>query len=486
MKKIFTASLLMLACCISFSQFVNLPAQAGAQTSIADQFPRSPSGMIRCGTPAPDPKWDEWFNAQVEEFKKGIASGKIMLTNYTIPVVVHIVHGGQAEGTYPNLSQTQINSQITVLNQDYSGTGYATNTYPDSAYKHWAKAQNLPAGNLDANGRVAIANTGIQFCAATQDPSGNVLAEPGIDRVNYVTQGWSDPASFSSISAFQNFINDTVKPATIWDATQYLNMWVTDEYPGPNPGLLGYATFPAGTTLIGIPGGTGTATTDGFWAYAQAFGSKNIYPSGTYLSPYDMGRTCSHELGHYLGLRHTWGDGNCATDYCNDTPTETAANFNCPSSYPFNSGTCSSPSNSPDGEMTMNFMDYSNDNCMYMFTVDQTARIQTAMQTGTFRTQLSTSASTICVLGVNDIITSQAISVYPNPSKGNIEVKSDKLEISAIEIYNVLGEKIYKTPSLKGVKQINISLPSGLGQGIYLLKAQTPNGMIMKKIILER
>lgn len=357
----------------------------------------APAKIIRCGTPVPDAKWDNWFNQQVEDYKKAMLEGKATVTSYTIPVVVHIIHGGQAVGTFPNLAQAQINSQITVLNQDYSGTGYNVANYPATAFQAWATNQALPAANKDGNGRVAIANTGIQFCMATKDPNGNTMAEPGIDRINYSTKGWSNPTSFTSSSTFQTFIDGTVKPNSIWDPHKYLNMWVTDE--NSSVGLLGYATFPAGSTLTGIPGGTGTATTDGFWAWAKSFGSKTIYPSGTYDPTYCYGRTCTHEIGHWVGLRHIWGDANCATDYCNDTPPAQTSNFGCPT-YPYNAGGCTSPSNSPNGEMTMNFMDYTDDACMYMFTVDQTARIQTAMQTGTYRSTLNSYAATECNITV--------------------------------------------------------------------------------------
>mgnify|MGYP005843428949 CR=1 FL=1 len=343
-----------------------------------------------CGTIAPPLEWEEQFQKLIEEFKKNhpdLASGKVS-ANYVIPVVFHIIHGGQPVGTYPNLAQGQVNSQVTVLNQDFAGTGLNVGNYPSNAFVNYAAS--LPAANKDGQGRVKIANTNIQFCLATKDPSGNILAEPGIDRINYVSKGWSDPASFTNRNNFMSYINGTVKPNSIWDPTRYFNVWVSDV--SSSVGILGYATFPAGTSLPGLSG-TGTATTDGVWIWAKACGSSSIYPGGTYASPYDKGRTLTHETGHYLGLRHTWGDGSCATDYCNDVPPQSAANYNC-RTYPYNAGSCTG--NSPDGEMFMNFMDYSPDACMYMFTVDQTTRMQTAMTSGTYRSQLTASSATLC------------------------------------------------------------------------------------------
>lgn len=374
----------------------------------------------RCGTPTPSPEWDKWFNEEVEKRKQDMLAGKASANTYTIAVVVHIIHGGQAVGTYPNLSQAQINSQITVLNQDYGGTGYNTNTYPSTAFTGYASAtsNSVSAASKDGNGRIAIANTGVTFCMATKDPNGNTLTEPGIDRINYTSKGWSNPTSFTSQTTFQNFIDGTVKPGSVWDPHKYLNMWVTDE--AAAVGLLGYATFPAGTSLTGIPGGTGSATTDGFWAYAKAFGSKNIYAAGTYDPTYCYGRTCTHEIGHWVGLRHTWGDaGQCgATDYCIDTPPQQGQNnqppgadYGCPT-YPSNAATCTlGGQTNTNGDMFMNFMDYTDDACMYMFTYDQVARIQTAMSTGTYRSTLTTNAATLCNISV---VTPVAGFTYPN------------------------------------------------------------------------
>lgn len=345
--------------------------------------------MKRCGTTAPSEEWEIQFQKLIEQYVKDhpeIVNGKVY-ANYTIPVIIHVIHGGQAVGTYPNLSAAQINSQIQVLNGDFSGTGAYVTNYPATAFVNFAAS--LPAANKDANGRVKIANTGIQFCMATKDPLGNPLPEPGIDRINYVSKGWTNPASFTSASSFMSYMDGTIKPNSIWDVTRFFNIWISDV--SGSVGLLGYASFPPGTGLTGISG-TGTASDFGVWNYAKAFGSSSIAP-GTYAPPYDKGRTLTHELSHCFGLRHIWGDGTCATDYCADTPPASGANTGCPV-YPASAGSCTG--NSPDGEMFMNFMDYSDDACMYMFTVDQTTRMQTAMANSPYLNQLTVSSSTLC------------------------------------------------------------------------------------------
>jgi hypothetical protein len=280
--------------------------------------------------------------------------------------VVHVIHGGQNKGSYPNISQAQINSQIAILNNDYAGAGLNANLVP-SAF----------AG--------VKANTGITFCLAGLDPNGAALQEPGIDRVDYHSiPGGTNPGLQTSISGFMSLMDNNIKPATIWDPTRYFNLWVSDINSATT--LLGYATFPAGSGLAGTLSG-GTASTDGVFVGAQFLGN-----TGAATYPFNKGRTATHEAGHWLGLRHIDGDANCGNDYCNDTPVQQALNNGCPS-YPKVSCT-----NSPNGEMFMNFMDYCDDACLSMFTNDQNTRMQTAMANSPFRKQLTASSATMCNL----------------------------------------------------------------------------------------
>ncbi len=336
-----------------------------------------------CGTEIPDEQWEQ----ELQRLMQARAAQKTQSAIYTIPVIIHVIHGGQAVGTYPNLPQAQLVSQILALNNDYAGSGYNSGNYPVGAFSNWAIAQNIPSASIDANGAVKIADCEVQFCLATKDTLGNILTEPGIDRVNYVSKGWTNPGSISSYTNFKNYMDGTIKPGSIWNVTRYLNIWVTDVNVA-SVNLLGYATFPPLSGLSGLGGGNGTSTTDGFWCYAKCFGSISSYTPNVYYSGYDRGRTSTHEIGHWLGLRHIWGDGNCsATDYCVDTPPASSSNFGSPT-YPFKTNACAG--NSPDGEMFMNFMDYTNDPAKYMFTTDQANRIQTAMANSPYRQLLGT------------------------------------------------------------------------------------------------
>lgn len=349
-------------------------------------FSQNPVNGNICGTLMPDQQWEQAFQKEIERNFPDAASRQ-QPSLYTIPVIIHVIHGGQPVGTYPNLAQGQLLSQIKVLNDDFGGLGYNSGNYNGQAFANWAVTEALANASTDGLGRVKIANTMVQFCLATKDTNGNVLPEPGIDRVNYVTKGWSNPYGMNSYSAFKSLIDNTIKPGTIWNVSRYMNIWVTDENLQAAGGLLGYATFPPLTGLSGLNSSFGTATTDGFWCYAKAFGSIDQFPSGTYYAGNNRGRTCTHEIGHYLGLRHIWGDGNCATDYCFDTPPASDKNFNTPN-YPHKANSCST--NGPNGEMFMNFMDYTNDDAKYMYTEDQGIRIQTAMAASPLRKFLGT------------------------------------------------------------------------------------------------
>ena len=249
----------------------------------------------------------------------------------TIPVVVNVVWNTASE----NISDAQIQSQIDVLNADF-------------------RALNADRTNTPAIFSSLIADFEINFCLATQDPSGN--ATTGIRRRN------------STVTAFSS--NDAMKynaqgGLDAWDRNRYLNLWVCDL----SGGLLGYAQFPGGA-----------AASDGVVCDYLYFGTV-----GVATAPFNKGRTATHEVGHWLNLRHIWGDANCGSDLVSDTPTHNTSNGGCPA-YPHYSTCSGAPV-----EMTMNYMDYTDDACMYMFTAGQKTRAQALFGSGGSRASLLTS-----------------------------------------------------------------------------------------------
>lgn len=241
----------------------------------------------------------------------------------TIPVVVHVVSNGEPVGSGTNLSDAQILSEIDVLNQDY-------------------RRLNSDTGNTPSAFKSLTADMEIEFCMAVRDPNG--MPTNGIDRINGGQNTWTE-----------NTVDNNLKPTTIWSPSKYLNIW-TVKLGGSSAGILGYAIMP------GID-----STIDGVVIGYQYFGN-----TGTVSYPYDKGRTCTHEVGHWLGLYHPWSrfnDPNVSS--CNDddgiadTPNSQYGNYGCPS-YPHIS--CN---NGPNGDMFMDYMDYTDDACMNMFTQGQ-------------------------------------------------------------------------------------------------------------------
>jgi Pregnancy-associated plasma protein-A/Secretion system C-terminal sorting domain/Bacterial pre-peptidase C-terminal domain/Fibronectin type III domain len=260
----------------------------------------------------------------------------------TIPVVVHVVYNT----TTQNISDAQIQSQITVLNNDFRKLNSDASLVP-SAFASLA------------------ADAEIQFCLAQRDPNG--AATTGITRTQTSTTGFST--------------NDGVKKATSggkdpWNTTQYLNLWVCNM----TGGILGYAQFPGGTVA-----------TDGVVIGYNCFG--NI---GTAAAPYNKGRTATHEVGHWLNLFHIWGDDGTActgSDQVTDTPNQADENYGCPT-YP--NASCSNTS-----DMYMNYMDYTDDACMYMFSTGQKTRMRALFAAGGARVGLTTSQGCVAPASVS-------------------------------------------------------------------------------------
>jgi hypothetical protein len=322
------------------------------------------SQIRTCGTQTPPQQFEVWVNSLMNQLNSGPRGSSANIQSvFNIPVIVHIIHNNEAVNstnatTGNNLNAAQVINQINILNADFKGLNADTSLIPTVFKPVLGKFQ-------------------VNFCLAVVNPTGGVLAEPGIDRINRVARGWN------SLPYSQTYIDATVKPNSIWDPNRYLNIWVC---PLSNS-LLGYATFPnpGATGLPGLSAPFGSTITDGVVILNTAFGSIGTGAGGVY----NLGRTATHEVGHWMGLRHIWGDGTCASDFCNDTPPAQTSNFNCPT-FPYKLGTCAGNTT---GEMTMNFMDYTNDACMYMFTKDQKFRAQLILANSALRSSLITSTA---------------------------------------------------------------------------------------------
>jgi hypothetical protein len=259
---------------------------------------------------------------KIEQFTKKFIENKALykLENgvMEVPVVVNVLYRTTAE----NISDAQIQSQIDVLNHDFKG-------------------DNTDIGNTPSDFTPALAGD-IKIHFTLQN-----IVRKKTNKKSWTTNNAMKKSSQGGI--------DPTDPATT------LNMWSCNL----GNGLLGYAQFPGGNPA-----------TDGVVILYSAFGSRSIYPAGTYISKYDLGRTATHEVGHYFNLRHIWGDATCGNDYVGDTPLHNTANYGCPAA-----GHKSTCTGTP-VEMTMNYMDYTDDACMYMFTLGQASRMQATYTMG--------------------------------------------------------------------------------------------------------
>ncbi|GAB3889256.1 hypothetical protein GCM10028825_23550 [Spirosoma agri] len=293
--------------------------------------------------------FERQLQLKMVELKKRMAASRQTATVITIPVVVHVVHNGEAVGSGRNISAAQVQSQLETLNEDY----------------------RRKAGTPGFNANPVGADIEIEFCAAVVNPQGQTMAEPGIDRYNGNRANWN--------------INDTdgiLKPGTYWNPDKYYNIWVLElnEPVAGGGSVLGYAQFPSQSNLAGIPTSS-PASTDGVVIDYRSFGnaSKGNFP--TMRNTYNLGRTLTHETGHWLGLRHIWGDANCGDDFCADTPPQASASSGCPTGRV----SCGN------ANMVQNYMDYSNDACMNIFTLNQKDRIRAVMEISPRRNTLLTS-----------------------------------------------------------------------------------------------
>ncbi|HQW43377.1 MAG: T9SS type A sorting domain-containing protein [Chitinophagaceae bacterium] len=364
---------------------------------------------------------------EIEIFTKhqieGRATNRTENTIIKIPVVVHILYHTQTE----KISDEQVASQIDALNKYF-------------------RRRNADTTNTPAYFRTLAADCEIEFQLAISDPRRRSTS--GIVRKYTPITKWKadDQMKFSSS------MGDDA-----WDPKSYLNIWVCNLEK-----FAGYATTPGGEE-----------NKDGVVISYTAFGT------GIGTSSYGMGKTAVHEVGHWLNLKHLWGDENCGDDGVSDTPKQASYTIGCPSTVRITCG------NGPYGDMYMNYMDFSNDACINMFTEGQKARMRALFNTGGPRNSLLLSK------GLNPPLIAESPSttedpkwlhpqLFPNPANNELN-----LDLS----YDIrwMGKTIFVT-NLQGQMVMNLSITSKnlkidisrLQAGMYFLAAKKDDGESMK------
>jgi hypothetical protein len=327
-----------------------------------------------------------------------------------------------------NISDDQIMTQIEALNKDF-------------------RRRNSDTVNTPERFKSVAADIQVEFALATADPKGR--ATNGIIRKAASISRWTidDKIKFSSQGG-----DDA------WDSRYYLNVWI-----GDLGTLLGYSSVP------GAP-----AEKDGVVINYTTFGTINVN------APYDLGRTATHEVGHWLGLKHIWGDSYCGDDLVDDTPKQGNFTTGCPTTFR------SSCSNGDLGDMYMNYMDFTNDACMNLFTQGQKQRMLSMFNAGGPRNLLLSSK------GLNqpwstespiEQITNPSLKIYPNPASSEItldfEYNSSWIG-KTISIISVNGTILSRVQINSKIQKINLTQ---LRPGMYFIQGENAGQKIREKFV---
>lgn len=348
---------------------------------------------------------------QKSNLKQAAAPGDIVY----IPVVFHVVHRTNAQ----NIPDERIFEQIDQLNMDYSATNPDTSTVP-TEFKPF------------------ISDTKVRFVLANTDPDGNTTT--GITRdstTNFSFDISDDGIKYSSMGGVD-----------AWDTDNYLNIWVGNI----SAGILGYAMPPvnAGNSNDGVVIG-----------YRYVGYNSN--------GQYDKGRTATHEVGHYLGLEHVWGQGGCSSDDgIQDTPVQSGPHYGV-SSHPLAS--CGS------NDMFMNYMDYGNDEVLVMFTTDQKTKMEYSLDI--IRNGLGIAEP----VGIEEE-TPEVLSVYPNPTSDLVNITfKENVDNGQVQIIDVTG-RVYFAQQVEGTQKLTIDV-SNLVQGLYFVQFKNQYQNVQEKIVIR-
>ncbi len=356
-------------------------------------------------------------------------TARIEAATIKVPVVVHILYHTPEE----KITDAQVISQIEALNKYF-------------------RKRNSDTANTPAYFRALAADCEIEFQLATTTPDRKFTN--GITRKYTPITKWAadDKMKFT-----------TEMGENVWDSKSYLNIWVCNL-----DKLAGYSTMP-GSDL----------EKDGLVISYKAFGT-----TGTTSSGYNQGKTAVHEVGHWLGLKHIWGDDYCGDDGVDDTPKQASYTLGCPNTVRITCG------NGPYGDMYMNFMDITTDNCVNMFTQGQKNKMRALFNAGGTRNSLLTSnAFLLPQVQLIPVETEDPkwleARMYPNPASNELffDLSYDQRWIGKnIFVTNLAGQSIMNVTITSKIMRIDIS---GLKPGIFFLAAKKDDGMSIKQKFIK-
>jgi len=395
-----------------------------------------------------DKDFEKWLQNKIVSHNQKLSTARTNENVYVIPIVVHIVHNGEGEGSGANIPLTQIQEQVRIINEDF-------------------RKKNADTSRTPAPFKAVSSDTNIEFRLAVQDPDG--APTDGIIRINGKRQGW----------IFEE--GDELKKVSYWPSDQYLNVWVANM----TDNTIGFSQFPTSNILTGLEEGSDVAETDGVVIDYKEFGR------GGNANRRSRGRTLTHEVGHFLGLKHIWGDddGGCSgEDYVTDTPPQGNSHNTCPG-YP--SGSCGNTS-----DMFMNFMDYTPDTCMNIFTTGQKTRMRTILENSPRRKTLLTSIGLVApTTYTRDVAITQILNpgsiVCENPLTPSFilrNIGTTKLTSVTIDyLVNGQSNTITKQVDVASYDTTLIVLPqvsSGSVPGDYILtiELKSPNGSTDERV----
>ena len=404
-----------------------------------------------------NPNYKQQINAAYQQWvieanAKQIKNDKSI---YVIPVVFHVVWN--SNNSQENLDDSVLIEQINVLNEDF-------------------RRLNADTSNMRPSFAPLVGDGQIEFQLACKDPNGNPT--DGIVRVSTTaTFGGGFLPDMASIAKIQN---TSQGGSDAWNTSEYLNIWVGDINGGSaTPSLLGVATPPAGLSnwpANSIP----PELTDGAIIHYSAFGRNNpVAMTATVVN----GRTVTHEVGHYLGVRHTaentfggiFGSICGDDDGLNDTPNCDQSQQGCVTTR--NSCTDTIPGIGDLPDMVENYMDYSDQTCQNSFTIGQINIMRSVLQNE--RNGLLTSQALVnCTVGIEENLLENQVAVYPNPSNGIVTVDVKNQENVTVIFFNAIGQSVQS--KLIGNQQYQLD-----EKGIYFVTVQTTKASITKKVVVQ-